>query len=105
STRLGHTNYDRFAPAAMTALKCLTHNLGVAYAFERIISTAVSQLNNVVNHIVDLFRVDEMRHAELACHGLALGVDINANDFVGTHHACTLNDVQAYAAQAKNHHI
>src|SRR3546814_8845630 len=89
----------------MAAFQRLAHDLGVAYAFERIIGPAVGQFDNVIDHIVDIFGVDEMRHAELARQRLALGVEVDPDDFVGAHHLGALDDVKADAAQAENHDI
>src|SRR3546814_6974525 len=76
----------------MVAFQRLAHDLGVAYAFERIIGPAVGQFDNVIDHIVDIFGVDEMRHAELARQRLALGVEVDPDDFVGAHHLGALDD-------------
>src|SRR3546814_2989813 len=46
-----------------------------------------------------------MRHAELARQRLALGVEVDPDDFVGAHHLGALDDVKADAAQAENHDI
>ena len=43
-----------------------------------------------------------MGHAELLGHGLALRVDVDADDLVGARHARALDDVQADAAEAEH---
>ena len=53
----------------------------------------------------DFLGVDEMRHAELACHFLAFGVDVDADDLVGADHLRALDHVQTNAAQAEHHHV
>src|SRR3546814_5482012 len=102
---LGHAADDGLAPAAMAAFQRLTHDLGITYALERIIGAAISQLDNMIVDVFNLVGINEVRHAELARHGFALGVQVDPDDFVGAHHLGALNDVQAYAAQAKHHHI
>ena len=52
-----------------------------------------------------LFRIDEMRHAELAGERFARGIDIHAHDHVGADHARALHDVQPDAAKSEHHHI
>ena len=42
-----------------------------------------------------------MRHAEFARHRLTSRVEVDADDFVGTHHLRALNDVEPNAAQAE----
>ena len=46
-----------------------------------------------------------MGHAELACHGFARRVQVDANDFVCPDHFGALNHVQANATQAKDHQV
>src|SRR5690554_2433484 len=101
----GHADDDGLTPTPMASFKRLAHDLGIAYALERIIGPTVRQLDDVVDDVLDLLGVDEMRHAELAGHGFALGVQVYAYDLVGTHHLGALNNVQADTAQTKYHHI
>src|SRR5690606_14265513 len=54
---------------------------------------------------LDLFRIHEMRHAELTAERLTLRIDVNADNHVGTHHARALNDVEANAAKTEHHNI
>src|SRR5699024_4392912 len=67
-----HANDDGLAPAAMAAFQCLSHDIGVADALERIVDAAISQLNDIVNHVFGLFGVDEVCHAELPGHGFSV---------------------------------
>ena len=46
-----------------------------------------------------------MGHAELAGHGLTLGVQINTDNLVGPDHARALQHIQANTAQTKHGHI
>ncbi len=52
---------------------------------------------------VDLFRIDEMGHAEAFAPFLAGGVDVDADDHVGAREAQALDHVQADPAQAEDH--
>src|SRR5690242_1875768 len=61
----GDADDYRHAPAAMTAFQCLAHDIDIADAFEAVIGAAIGQRHKMRNEIgADLFRVDEMRHAE-----------------------------------------
>src|SRR5690606_38111297 len=102
---LGHADDHGLAPALVAALQRLAHDLRIADALEGIVGAAVRQLDDVVDHVLDFLRVDEVRHAELAGHGFALGVQVHADDLVGAHHLGALDHVQADAAQAEHHHI
>ena len=101
----GHADDDALAPALVRAFQRLAHHLGVAYALEAVVGAAVGQLHDGIDHVVDFLGIDEMRHAELARHFLALGVDVDADDLVRAHHLRALDHVQAYAAQAEHHDI
>src|SRR3546814_12317449 len=70
---LGHADDDGLAPAAMAAFQRLTHDLGITYALEGIIGAAISQLDNMIDDVFNLVGINEVRHAELARHGFALG--------------------------------
>jgi hypothetical protein len=51
SARFGDTNDDALAPALMGALQRLPHHLGIADAFEAVISTTIGEFNNVIHNI------------------------------------------------------
>src|SRR5690606_4711607 len=92
------------APAAMAALQSLTHQVDVAHALEAVVGTAVGETDEVRDQVLaDFLRIDEMRHAELLGELFALRVDVDADNHVRADHARALNDVQADAAQAKDH--
>src|SRR4030088_23026 len=54
---------------------------------------------------IDLGWIDEMRHAKTATPFFLAVVDVNANDFVGAHHPCALNDVEPDAAKPEYDHV
>src|ERR1700743_21315 len=60
-----------------------------------------------MRHDVALYflRIDEVSHAELLGHGLALRVDIDTDDHVGAGHARALDHIQADAAQTKHNDV
>jgi hypothetical protein len=56
----------RDAPAAMTALECLTHEIDVADALEAVVGTAVSYAIRCCTEIAaDFLGIDEVGHPEL----------------------------------------
>src|SRR5690606_37163268 len=90
---------------SIAALQGLAHDLGIAYALERVVGAAISQLNDAVDDIFNVVGIDVVRHAELACHGFALGIQVYTYDVVGPNHFGALNHVKPYASQPKHHHI
>src|SRR4051812_19912671 len=102
----GDADDDGNAPAAMAAFQRLAHHGGIAGAVERVVRAAVGEPNEVLHDVAgDLLGIDEMGHAELAAPFLLGIVDVDADDFVGTNHPGTLDDVEPYAAEAKHHDI
>ena len=105
----GHADDDAAAPALVGALQRLAHDLGVADALEAVVGAAVGELHDGIDHVparsLHVLGVDEVRHAELAGHGFAFGVEVDADDLVGTHHLRALDHVQADASQAEHHHV
>ncbi len=55
--------------------------------------------NNVA---LDLFRVDEVGHAELRTERLAIIIEINADNLFRAHHPCALDHVKTNAAKPKH---
>src|SRR5690606_2619138 len=104
-TGFGHPDDDRLAPAAVAAFERLAHDLGVADALEGVVGAAVAQLNDVIHHVFDVVGIHKVGHAELAGHGLALRVDVGADDLVGADHLGPLDHVQADAAQPEHHDV
>ncbi len=103
--RFCHANDDAAAPALVCAFQRLAHDLGVANALKAVVGTTIGQLNNRVHHVFGVLGIDEMRHAEFARHGFAFGVQINADDLVGTHHLQALDHIESNATQAKYNSI
>src|SRR3974390_2384835 len=101
--RAGHADDRRHAPAAMTTFERLTHQRHVAEAFEAVIGPADRHRHEMRHEIaLHLVRIDEMRHAEGSRTRLALRVDVDTDDHVGTDHLRALNDVQPHPAQAED---
>ena len=74
---------DADAPASMTALERLAHELHVADALEAVIRATARQLDEVRSEIAaDVFRIHEVRHAESSCERLTGRVDVDADDHV-----------------------
>jgi hypothetical protein len=99
-TRLGHADDDAAAPALVRAFERLAHHLGVADALEAVVGAAVGQLHDGIDDVFGGLRVDEVCHAELAGHGFALGVQVDADDLVGAHHLGALDRVSMLSIAA-----
>src|SRR5476651_1313271 len=96
----------RDAPAAMAAFERLAHQGRIADAFEGIVGAALGQLDEMADEVArDLFRVDEMRHAEPPRQRLARRVDVDADYHVGAGHLGALDDVETDAAEAEDHDV
>ena len=104
--RLGHTDDDRGAPAAMAGFKCLPHHRGIASAIKGIIGPAIGQRDQMRNDIaLNILGIDEMRHPEPLAPFLARRVDINADNHVRSRHPRTLQHVEADSAQPEHDDI
>ena len=78
-------------------------SVDVADALEAVVGAAAGELDQVRDQVaVDLLRIDEVRHAELARQRLARGIEVDADDHVGADHARALHHVEADAAQAEH---
>src|SRR6185312_4057423 len=76
-TAARHADDHADAPTAMAALQRLAHHLDIADAFEGIVGAAAGELDEMSDEVAfDLLRIDEMRHAELAGQGFALGIEV-----------------------------
>src|SRR5215208_7916506 len=99
---------DRLTPAAMAGLQRLTHDGDVAGAVEGVIGAAnligarFGHVNQVRDEVLaELFRIDEMGHAEALAPGLAIVIDIDADDHVGAGKPKPLQHVKPDAAEAE----
>src|ERR1700722_5994614 len=104
--RTGNADDHRDAPAAMTALERLTHEVDVADAFEAVVCAAAGQIDQIRHQVsLDFLRIDEVCHAEFLGKRLALRIDVDSDDLVGAGDSRALDDVQADAAQSEHHHV
>src|SRR5450631_1879383 len=104
--RSGDTDDHRHAPSAMRALQRLAHEIDVADALETVVGAAVGECDQVRDEIAaDLFGVHEMSQAKFLSEGLTSRIQIHTDDFVCTHHACALNDIETDPAQTEHHDI
>src|SRR5882757_2367305 len=102
----GNADDDRDTPAAMAALERLTHEVGVADAFEAVIRAAAGQIDQIRHQVsLDFLRIDEVRHAEFLGKRLALRIDVDSDDLVGADEFGALDDIQANTAQSEHHHV
>src|SRR5262249_24666667 len=100
---------DGLAPAAMAGFERLAHHRDVAGAVEGVVGAAdlvgaaLRHVNEVGNQIAsNLFRIDEMRHAE-ALTPLLLGViDAEPEDQVRPGEPQPLDDIEADAAEPEH---
>src|SRR5262252_8659983 len=103
------TDDDGLAPAAMAGFERLTHDGDVAGAVEGIVGAAdlvgaaLGHVDEVRDQIAtNLFRIDEVGHAE-ALAPLLLGVvEVDADDHVGAGEPQPLDDVEADAAEPEH---
>src|SRR4029450_8345905 len=81
--RTGNADDHRDAPAAVTALERLAHQLDVPYALEAVVRAAVGEGDQMRHDIAaDLLRIHEVSHAELLGKRLAPRVDVHNDDLV-----------------------
>ena len=81
--------------------KACTHDLRVAYAFERKIHASIREVDNCLNRVVDVIGVDEIRHAKALRQGLTRAVQIDADNALGPGQTSALNDIEANAPKPK----
>jgi NitT/TauT family transport system permease protein len=100
---------DGLAPTAMTSLQRLAHHRDVARTVEGIVgaadlvSAALRHVDEIRDEIAaDLFRIDEMRHAEALTPLFFAVVDVDADDHVGAGKPQALDDVEADAAEPEH---
>src|SRR5678816_3380452 len=91
--RAGDADDHRDAPAAVTALERLAHEIDVADALEAVVGAAVGHRDQVLYQVAaDFFRVDEIRHAELLRERTPPRVEIDPNDAIGANQLRALYD-------------
>src|ERR1700730_10577432 len=80
----GDPDHDRLAPAAMAGFQRLPHDRDIAGAIEGVIGAAdlvragLCHIDEVRDEVLaEIFRVDEMGHAEAFAPSLAIVVDID----------------------------
>ena len=96
---------DALAPSFVAAFQGLSHRRGVADAFKRVVCSAFRERDEVSYEVVafvELFRIDEVRHAELLAERLSSWVRIDADDHRGTYESCALDDIEPDAAQSED---
>src|SRR5580692_97144 len=102
----GHADHHRYAPATVTGFERLPHHGGIAGAVEGEIGAAVRERHQMLHDIAtDLFRIDEVRHAEPAAPVFLGIVDVDADDLVGAHHLGALDNIEPNAAQTEYDNI
>src|SRR5690606_11165941 len=102
-TCTSYTNDEALAPAFVRALEGLTHDFDVTDTFEAVVHAA-SHLDDGVHHVLNVFRVNEVGHAELTAEGFAFRVQVHTDDAAGTSQFCTLDYVQTDTAQTEHGH-
>ena len=85
------------------ASSAIAHDLHIADAFEGVVGAAAGQFDEMGDEIaLDVVRIDEMRHAEALAPGLAVVVEIDADDHVGADKPQALDDIEADAAEPED---
>ena len=99
----GDADDHRLAPALVAALEGGAHDLDVADALERVVDATVRQIDDdLLDRVVVVGRVDEVRGAE-GTREVELGrVDVDRDDPAGLRHHGPLDHGQADAAQAED---
>src|SRR5262249_43484676 len=102
-----HANDHRHAPAFVAALERLSHYFDVADALEAVVRATLGEIDEIRHELRlgHVFRIDEVRHAELLRESLLAGVDIHADDHVRTRHARALNHIQPDTAETEYNDI
>ena len=103
--RTGDADDHGLAPALVAALQGRAHDVDVADALERVVDAAIGQVDDdVLDRVVVVGRVDEVRGAERA-REVELGrVDVDGDDPAGLGHHRALDHGQADAAEAEHGH-
>src|SRR5580658_6038717 len=108
-TSAGNADNNALAPTAVAALQRRAHQIDVADAFERVIGAAdligaafghVDEMRHEIT--ADVFRIDEMRHAEAFAPGLLRWIGVYADNHVGADEAQTLDHIEPNAAEAED---
>src|SRR5262249_29656998 len=101
-------NDDALAPPAMTGFERLAHDRDIAGAIEGVVRAAdlvVAAFGHVdkVRHEIacEVFRVDEVRHAEPLAPRLLCRIDVDPDDHVGRGKPQPLDDIETDAAEAE----
>src|SRR5271155_1610802 len=93
----------------MAALQRRAHQSDIADTFERVvgaadlIGAALGQIDEVRNEIAaNVFRIDEMRHAEALAPRLLVRIEIDADDHVGADEAEPLDHIEPDTAKTED---
>ena len=96
----GDTNDDTLAPTLVAGLESSAHDVDVASAVESVVTTAVGQLDKLVNDslVAELSGVNEVGRAKLASPLLLGGVHVDDDDLARLVHDGALDDGQTDTA-------
>ncbi len=86
----------------MTTFQRLTHDINIPDTFKRIINPTFRQITNSLNDVINLSRVNKIRHTKFLRKFNLARVNINPNNTTCTNHTRTLNNIQTNPAKAKN---
>jgi len=105
--RLGYADDDRRAPAAVAAFERGAHHLGIAGRIEAVVGAAIGECHDPGDGLVAAqpLGIEEVGHAEAAAPVLAIRIDVDADDHLGTGKLRALDDVEADAAEAEDDDI
>ena len=108
-TGTGNADNNALAPAAVAAFQRRAHQVDVADALECVIGApdlvgaALGHVDEVRHEVAaDVFRIDEVRHAEALTPGLFIGISVDADYHVGADEAQALDHIEPDAAEAED---
>ena len=87
----------------MTALKGLAHDVNVTDTFKAVIDAA-SHLHNVIDDILDIFRINKVSHAKLLTEGFAVRIQVDTDNFAGSGQFGSLDNIQSNTAKTEDSH-
>ena len=101
----GHADNRGFSPTLVAAFERRTHQIDVAYGFERVVHSAAGEFDHdVLNRGVVVTGVDEIRGSQCRGHLRLVRVDVDGENTAGVGHYSALNHAQTDTAESEHGH-